>query len=35
MDVLVFAGVVFIELMFVLSIQNLCEIIFNKNSQNK
>ena len=35
MDVLVFAGVVFIELMFVLSIKNLCEIIFNKNSQNK
>ena len=28
MDVLVFAGVVFIELMFVLSIQNLCDIIF-------
>lgn len=26
MDVLVFAGVVFIELMFVLSIQNLCDI---------
>lgn len=35
MNVVVFAGVVFIELMFVLSIQNLCEIIFNKNSQNK
>ena len=28
MDVLVFAGVVFIELMFVLTIQNLCDIIF-------
>ena len=28
MDVLVFAGVVFIELMFVLSIQNLCDIFF-------
>ena len=28
MDVVVFAGVVFIELMFVLSIQNLCDIIF-------
>lgn len=28
MDVLVFAGVVFIELMFVLIIQNLCDIIF-------
>ena len=28
MDVLVFAGVVFIELMLVLSIQNLCDIIF-------
>ena len=27
MDVLVFAGVVFIELMFVLSIQKLCDII--------
>ena len=27
MDVLVFAGVVFIELMLVLSIQKLCDII--------
>ena len=35
MDVLVFAGVVFIELMFVLSIQKLCDIIFKYNSQNK
>lgn len=28
MNVVVFAGVVFIELMFVLSIQNLCDIFF-------